>query len=123
MLLYPADDLQTLLPKDGDGTETQRMFDLPESVAAPVKQGDVVGTVTVSLSGQVLGTVELLAGSDVERSELLFIAAKVGEFFSSRYFKVVLVLSILAFVGYLGVWVTITVQDKRKNRNKIRRRY
>ena len=78
---------------------------------------------TVSLSGQVLGTVELLAGSDVERSELLFIAAKVGEFFSSRYFKVVLVLSILAFVGYLGVWVTITVQDKRKNRNKIRRRY
>ncbi len=123
LLLYPADDLQTLLPKDGDGTETQRVFDLPESVAAPVKQGDVVGTVTVSLSGQVLGTVELLAGSDVERSELLFIAAKVGEFFSSRYFKVVLVLSILAFVGYLGVWVTITVQDKRKNRNKIRRRY
>ena len=38
-------------------------------------------------------------------------------------FKVVLVLSILAFVGYLGVWVTIPVQDKRKNRNKIRRRY
>lgn len=123
LLVYPADELMTLLPTGGDGTVTQKAFELPESVAAPIAKGDVVGTVTVSLSGQVLGQVDLLAGSDVERSQLMFVAAKVGEFFSSRYFKVVLVLSVMAVVLYVAAFVAISLRNKRTNRDKIRRRH
>ncbi len=39
---------------------------LPESVNAPVKEGDKLGTITVELDGKTLGTTDLLAMEDVE---------------------------------------------------------
>ncbi|MBQ5754792.1 MAG: D-alanyl-D-alanine carboxypeptidase [Oscillospiraceae bacterium] len=120
LMLYPADEMLTILPADGDGSVTQKIFNLPEFVAAPIKQGDVVGTVTLTLSGKAIGTVDLLAGRDVERNMVLFTVQKLGEFFSSLYFRIVVGLCLLAVVIYL-VWF---FRQKHKNRNikKVRRR-
>lgn len=120
LMLYPADEMLTILPADGDGSVTQKTFDLPEFVSAPVKQGDVIGTVTLTLSGMEIGTVDLLAGRDVDRNLVLFTIQKLGEFFGSLYFRIILVLLLLAAACYLG-WL---FWQKYKNRNikKVRRR-
>ncbi len=120
LMLYPADEMLTILPADGDGSVTQKTFDLPEFVSAPVKQGDVIGTVTLTLSGMEIGTVDLLAGRDVDRNLILFTVQKLGEFFGSLYFRVLLILLLLAAATYLG-WLG---WQKYKNRNikKVRRR-
>lgn len=120
VMLYPADSMMTILPKDADGSVTQKTFHLPESIPAPVRQGDVVGTVTLSLSGEEIGTVELLAGRDIARSELLFVIARIGEFFGSLYFRVVVILSLIAVALYLGFFVWNSF--KRRGAKKVRRR-
>ena len=40
----------------------------------------MVGTVTLSINGENLGTVDLIAGSTVTRNQVLYTLTKVGEF-------------------------------------------
>ena len=117
--LYPADDLKTILPAASDTTVTQKLYDLPEYVAAPVKQGDVIGTVTLVLAGETIGTVELLAGQDVNRNGALYTISRLQAFFGSLYFRVVLVLSLICLAVYL-VWFLQRARKKHRSR-KIRR--
>ena len=104
-MLYPADNMQTLLPAEGGAELTQQTFDLPEYLTAPIQQGDVVGTVTLSINGENLGTVDLIAGSTVTRNQVLYTLTKVGEFFSSSYFRVVVILTVIVIAVYAFVWV------------------
>ena len=120
--LYPSDSMMTLLPSTGDGSVTQKYFHLPDYVCAPIRQGDVVGTMELRLAGETIGVVDLIAGQDVERSPLLFGMAKVKEFFTSLYLKVVIALSILSAAIY-GLWILITNWIHRKPSKKIHRRY
>ena len=55
VMLYPADNMMTLLPKEGGAALTEQAFNVPdEHGRAPVKQGDVVGTVTLTIEGDVI---------------------------------------------------------------------
>ena len=106
VMLYPADDMMTLLPRDGGAAVTEQTFNLPESLTAPLRQGDVVGTVTLTIEGETIGTVDLIAGSDVSpatRCCTPFPAS--GNFCSSTYFKVVIMLTMAVVAIYAFVWV------------------
>ncbi|MDD4850056.1 MAG: serine hydrolase [Gemmiger sp.] len=114
LMLYPADSMLTLMPKGGAAL-TQQSYHLPARVLAPIKQGDVVGTVTLSINGEELGTVDLIAGSDVARNQVLYTMEKVGEFFSSTYFKVVVILTMIAIAVYTFLWVcALILHPKRR---------
>lgn len=39
VMLYPTDNMMTLLPKEGGAALTEQTFNLPKSIAAPVRQG------------------------------------------------------------------------------------
>ena len=105
VMLYPADDMMTLLPREGGAALTEQVFNLPDHLTAPLKQGDVVGTVTLTIEGESIGTVDLIAGSDVDRNQMLYTISRVGEFFSSTYFKVVIMLTMAVIAVYAFVWV------------------
>ena len=105
VMLYPADDMMTLLPREGGAALTEQVFNLPDHLTAPLKQGDVVGTVTLTIEGERIGTVDLIAGSDVDRNQMLYTISRVGEFFSSTYFKVVIMLTMAVIAVYAFVWV------------------
>ena len=105
VMLYPTDNMMTLLPKEGGAALTEQTFNLPKSIAAPVRQGDVVGTVTLTNEGEVIGTTDLIAGSDVARNQVLYTIARVGEFFSSTYFKVVVMLTMIVVAVYAFLFV------------------
>ena len=119
VMLYPADNMMTLLPKEGGAALTEQTFNLPKSIAAPVRQGDVVGTVTLTIEGEVIGTTDLIAGSDVARNQVLYTIARVGEFFSSTYFKVVVMLTmiVVAVYAFLFILAALGVLKPRKNRS------
>ena len=105
IMLYPADDMMTLLPREGGAALTEQVFNLPDHLTAPIKQGDVVGTVTLTIEGESIGTVDLIAGSDVSRNQMLYTISRVGEFFSSTYFKVVIMLTMAVVAVYAFIWV------------------
>lgn len=124
LMLRPASDLMTLLPNESDETTINQTFDLPESVAAPIKQGDVVGKVTLSLAGEEIGTVDLVAAADVERNQLLYVLDKIGEFFGSLYFKVLLILVAITAGVYLIYLFLVHRNDKKRRKvNRTDRRY
>ena len=118
--LYPADSMMTLLPSTGDGTVTQKYFHLPDYVCAPIQQGDVVGTVELKLAGETIGVVDLIAGQDVSQNPLLFTFAKIKDFLTSLYLKVVLLLSALAAAIY-WLWLLLNRWNHRKPSRRIRR--
>lgn len=101
VMLYPADDMMTLLPRDGGAALTEQVFNVPDQLPAPIKQGDIVGTVTLTIEGETIGTADLIAGSDVSRNQLLYTISRVSLFFSSTYFKVVVILTMLVIGAYL----------------------
>ena len=104
VMIYPASDMQTLLPREGGAELTEKTFQVPDRLTAPIQQGDVVGTVTLTIEGEQIGTVDLLAGSTVDRNQVLYTLARVKEFFSSTYFKVVVILTMIVVAVYLFLW-------------------
>ena len=104
VMLYPADNMMTLLPSAGGAALTEPVFNVPDELAAPIKQGDVVGTVTLTIQGEVIGTADLIAGSDVSRNQVLYTLSRVSLFFSSTYFKVVIALTLFV-VGCYGIYI------------------
>ena len=50
-------------------------------------------------------TTDLIAGSDVARNQVLYTIARVGEFFSSTYFKVVVMLTMIVVAVYAFLFV------------------
>jgi len=111
VMLYPADDMMTLLRREGGADLAQEHYNLPQRLTAPIKQGDVVGTVTLTIQDEdtgtteVVGTADLIAGSTIGRNQVLYTIARVGEFFSSTYFKVVVILTMIAVALYAFWWV------------------
>ena len=104
VMLYPADNMMTLLPAAGGAALTEPVFNVPDELAAPIRQGDVVGTVTLTIQGEVIGTADLIAGSDVSRNQVLYTLSRVSLFFSGTYFKVVIALTIFV-VGCYGIYI------------------
>ena len=120
--LYPASDMKTILPNDS-GDLMEYSFDVPaDGVDAPLSQGDKVGTLTLSLSGQVIGTVDLVAGQDVSRSLFLYGLTLVKSALTSTYVKVVAVLTVLFFTGYgLLFWYVNKKEAERRARRRDQR--
>ena len=56
----------------GDGDVIQRL-NIPKFINAPVKRGDVIGTVELMVMGEKIGSVRLLADENASRSEVLYV--------------------------------------------------
>ena len=120
--VHPAADVELLLPKGTDPASLERTLDLESPVYAPVTEGQVLGTLSLSLEGEVLTTVDLLASHDVEASGLLLFWRNVRNFFSSTAVKVVGI-ALLVLAAALIVWkLTVGRRRYRYGRSVPRRR-
>ena len=86
----------------------------------PVKAGDEVGELTVSYDGTVYGTVKLVAAVDVAVSKGAYIGGHLRAFFTNPIVLVVLLLVVLAVIGYV-LWLArrrkqIEAERKRRRR-------
>ena len=97
--LFPASDMRTVLPNEVEDNMIEKDFDCPEFLGAPIRKGDVVGSVTLVIDGQRLGAVDLLAAEDVERDDTLYAIEKTKEFIFGPSFKWVL----------LGLWLGVVL--------------
>jgi hypothetical protein len=110
-----------LLPVDVN-TKTNLVSEInlnAETLTAPIKQGTVVGTYTVTYNGEVLGHVNLITQSAVERSLWLFILAIIKDILSTGWVKGVLLGSFILFFLYAGTIIVFAlfgkqIREKRK---------
>ena len=96
--VQPVKELTATLPKDFDMAQFQRTVELPASLEAPLKQGQVVGKLTLTLNGETYGAVDLAVTADLERSQLLYVLDRTGKFFDQLWVKLVLIVLGLGIV-------------------------
>ena len=119
LLLTPAESFTTILPDDISSSSIIATPDVPDYVEAPVKKGDVIGTVTYSYADQELATVNLVAGESVERSELLKSASTVKEIVTSPWFLLIAGIVVLLLIVYLVL--ALIYNRKKKKLRKVRK--
>src|SRR5699024_7208733 len=87
--VHPAEDVELLLPNNTDPASLERTLEYESTVDAPIEQGQVLGSLTLSLDGETLATVDLVASNDVESSTLLVVMRRVHDFFASPVVQVI----------------------------------
>ena len=116
--LYPATQVYSILPKDADNSSIIiRPHLVSESANAPIKKGDVLGTAEVVFAERVIGTVDLIAGNDVERSLFLAAVNKFINIITSKIFKTLVVIIILVIVCFVSYVVYLNRKRHKKKRN------
>ena len=110
--LKPQGSITRTLPIDMDLDLIETRITIPyESVEAPVEEGQVLGTMTLSYEGEVYGTLDLVAVTSVERSDLLYKKQQFINFFQHTWVKLILVV-----IGVLVVLVLLKLFVFRKRR-------
>lgn len=123
VILTAKNDLVSLLPRELDVKDLELQSDIPEEVAAPIKAGDIIGSVTYTYDGRDYGTVELVALNDISRSTVLFYADKLSSFFQSIVFKVLLLAAAAFFLLHIFTGLVFGGVRRRRRRRSSRSRY
>lgn len=102
--IHPAEDVDVLLPNDLQPEDLKRDIQLKSSpIEAPIAEGDVLGTLTLSHDGKEYAKVNLLALSDVEADPLLVFWKNVQDFFAQTYVRVICGIVLLLVIAFL-IW-------------------
>lgn len=88
--VQPDANITAELPKDINPEHFTKDITILKETDAPVKKGDVLGTLTLSLDGRSYGTVNLIALNDVEASSFLVRKAQIQRLLSHWYVKAAL---------------------------------
>ncbi len=113
--LTPAKGYSTIMPDDVSTESIDRIFDIPDHIDAPVKEGDKIGTVTLSYANQKLATIDLLAGESVDRSELLTAVDGMKRIVTSQWFIIVVIIIAILVLIYFII-IAIYKRNKKNQR-------
>ena len=123
--LVPSGDVSSLLPNNYDHARVTTETKLNETIEAPVKQGDVLGSVSVFLDGELIDTKDVIAADSVERDELKYTFHQIGEFVKGHIVLIVIIGAVLLIVIIIII-ASVSAAKKRKRRRereRSRRRY
>ena len=118
--LTPQKNLAAIMPEDYNKSFITIETDVPESIDAPIKQGDVIGTMTVYYQDdkmtekQYLTSGNLIASESVDRSGFLYVIDIIKNIIFSIWFLLALALIAVMFIVYL----ILTSVYKKKNKKK-----
>ena len=117
--LYVEEGFVSVLPKDADDS-TISIVTKPtkETVDAPIKKGQVLGTADIIYAEKVIGTVNLVSNENIEKSAMLTAIRAVKNFFTSSYMKVFYILIALAVLIF--VISVIKLNSKKGKKRKIK---
>ena len=107
VMVKPVGEISRTLPVDLNLDEIESTITMfQDTVEAPVQEGQVLGTMTLSCEDEVFGTLDLVAVNSVERSEFLYRQAQVKAFFEQSGTKLVLgAVLILVLIVLLRLFV------------------
>lgn len=114
--------LTALIPADVETSSVQLVPTLPESIDAPVKKGDKVGSVKLVLAGEELGEVDLVANESVEMSKILYYYDQAMELLDSFWAKFAILFVALLVVAYIALMILMNKHNRKRRMNQKRRR-
>lgn len=121
VIALPAEKIMAFLPSDTDLSTALRIdytLDSP-SLTAPVSKGQVIGKLTAYIGDKQLGTVDLIAKNNVDRSLWLLMRSKIVAFFKHP----LVITVIVAALALVAVYVVLTAVRISHRNNKVRYKY
>lgn len=109
-------NVQIVLPKDAKDSEVVRNIEKVEEVKAPVKTGDVLGTMSISYDGMEYGPYSLIALSDISGNLVASVLYEIERFFKNTIVQIVIILLILFGIFY----IRLTIKANKKRQEEIR---
>lgn len=119
--LMTYDEVTSLLPADSDASTIQRVVTKPDSLSAPIRQGDVLGTLELRSAGETLAVVDLVAMEDVERDLWLYAQDVTARFFSQSHVQLMLGGLVVLFLLYLIAVIRYNTKKRRRAEHQRRR--
>lgn len=126
--LVAEDSFSTDLPKTIDVSQIEKVADIPNQVVAPIKVGDKVGTLNFVYNGNVVGSVNLLAETKIDKIDEQKLQRKedLKAFFNvilkiAKYTAIGVTIFVVGFFGLAFISRTI-VRHRRKKRRQNRYR-
>lgn len=105
VLIKPEREVLSLWYNDVDTTAIQKNIILAEDVVAPVNKGQKLGEIELKMSDEIIDIVDLVAADNVERSFLKFNLSMTKDFFSSKWFAVAIIVSVMLSMIYLAICI------------------
>ena len=121
-LLHPADNYSALLPKSVSVTSIDIKIEKPDSVDAPIKNGQKLGTAVLSYANKEIARIDLVAAEDIDRNIILYIIQCITNVITSIWFKVAIGIAVVLLVIYLFLCASYNKKARRK-KAKIGKRY
>ncbi|MBE7003862.1 MAG: D-alanyl-D-alanine carboxypeptidase [Ruminococcaceae bacterium] len=117
VVVHPEEGMEHMVPSDLELDDLTRTVQLTKDVVdAPIAEGDVLGTITVSYGDIEYGTVNLLALNDVSASWLLTKQREVKEFLAQPWLKIAAAGLGVLVVGVVALRVASLSRAKRYGR-------
>ena len=120
--IRPEKEVFALIPKDADQSTIEIKTEYSVKRAeAPVKKGEVVGTVDVYYADEKIGSTNAVIAESVEGSQLLKVFSSVEDFF--KKYKTIFFLCFFALFVMLIIFIAITVRlnSKKKRYGSVKR--
>lgn len=117
--LVAEKNYSAMLPNNVSASSVMITKHFPETVSAPIKKGQVIGTATLSYANQELATINLVAAESVERSEVLHTADKVKSIFTSPWFLAIVAIIVLLLIVY--IILALVYNRKKKHLRKVKK--
>ena len=105
----PEKAISAFLPKNYDKNKLKTETNCPQQVEAPVKKGDVLGTVSVNYDGLDLGSTNLIAAEDIESD-----ISPVGKFVRENLTVIIVIAAAVLVIALLIILVTVHSARKRR---------
>ncbi len=121
-LLHPADNYSALLPKSVSTTSIDIKIEKPDSVDAPIKVGQKLGTAVLSYANKELARIDLVSAEDVDRNVILYIIQCLTNIISSIWFKIAIIIAVVLIAAYIFLCASYNKKARRK-RAKVGKRY
>ncbi len=118
--LVAEDNLKILLPNDTTVSELEYKPNIPETIQAPISQGDLVGSVSVLYNGEEVGKVNLVSPQSIGRNPIAQTLEVSMDFITSPIFVVIIVIAIIVLILYLAL--SIAYNKRKKKIDKLSRR-
>lgn len=119
ILLVAEKNYSAVLPNNVSPSSVIITKNVPDSISAPVKKGQVVGTATLSYANQKLTTINLVASESVERSEMMHTADTVKSIFTSGWFLAIAGIIVLLLIIY--IILALIYNRKKKKLRKVKK--
>ncbi len=119
--LVTDEDVSVLLPTDADPAQDLKVkIKTKDSYDAPIAKGDKLGTVSYYYHGTKLAKADLVALTDVERSQVLYYLDRIKNFIVSPLVMTILIVLIALFV--LICLIRIRNRHRRRKRRRLQQK-